>query len=134
MRAPTGVGLLLAAVLLAVGCGTVSGPTPHPIAHIVLMWLNHPERPGDRAQLIRGAQSLRMIPGVVKVEVGRTLPPASSALPAGVDRSFDLAVVVTFRDRFALERYEQDPRHLAAVERYLRPIVRHYEVYNLDIH
>ncbi|HEY2800728.1 MAG TPA: Dabb family protein [Chthoniobacterales bacterium] len=130
MPARIEIGLLLA-VLLAVGCGTVSGPAPHSITHIVLMWMKHPERPGDRAQLIRGAQSLRVIPGVVKVEAGRTLPPASPTLPTGVDRSFDLAVVVRFRDRFALDRFEQDPRRLAAVERYLRPLVRHYEVYNL---
>ena len=134
MRVRAGVGLLLAAVLLATGCGTISGPTPHPIAHVVLMWLKHPERAGDRAQLIRGAESLRVIPGVVKVEAGRTLPPGSPPLAPGVDRSFDLAVVVRFRDRFALERYEEDPRHLAAVERYLRPLVRRYEVYNLDVH
>ena len=53
-------------------------------------------------------------------------------LAPGVDHSFDLGVVITFRDRAALQRYEKDPRHLDAMRRYLRPLVRHYEVYNLN--
>ncbi len=104
-------------------------PTPAPtVTHVVLMWLKHPERSADRAQLMRAAHSLRMIPGVMRVDAGRAVP----TLAPGVDRSFDLGVVITFRDRVALERYEKDPRHLEAMRRYLRPLVRRYEVYNLS--
>ena len=91
------------------------------------MWLKHPDRGADRAQLMRVARSLRMIPGVRRVEAGRTVP----ALPPGFDHSFDLGVVITFRDQAALQRYDKDPRHLEAMRRYLRPLVRRYEVYNL---
>ena len=77
---------------------------------------------------VRTAHSLRMIPGVRHVETGRTVP----ALPPGTIRSFDLAVVITFRDRAALQRYRKDPRHLQAMRHYLRPLVRRYEVYNLS--
>ena len=108
-------------------CGTMPAPSPT-VTHVVLMWLKHPGRSADRAQLIRAAHSLRMIPGVLRVEAGRAVP----ALPPGVDRSFDLGVVITFRDRAALQRYEKDPRHLEAMRRYLRPLVRRYEVYNLS--
>jgi len=52
-------------------------------------------------------------------------------LPSEADRSFDLGVVITFRDRAALQRYEKDPRHLEAMRRYLQPFVRRYETYNL---
>jgi hypothetical protein len=97
------------------------------VTHVVLMWLKHPERSADRAQLIRASHSLRVIPGVLRVETGRTVPPVGPNPPQG----FDLGVVITFRDRAALERYENDPRHVAAMRRYLSPLVRHYEVYNL---
>lgn len=103
-------------------------PVSPPVTHVVLMWLKHPERSADRAQLIRVAHSLRMIPGVLRVEAGRAVP----TLAPGVDRSFDLGVVITFRDRAALQRYEKDPQHADAMGRYLRPLVRHYEVYNLS--
>ena len=125
-RCRLGVGATVAICLFLVSCATVPGPSPT-VTHVVLMWLKHPESGADRAQLIRAARSLRMIPGVMRVEAGRVVP----TLPPGVDRSFDLGVVITFRDRFALQRYEKDPRHLEAMRRYLRPLVRHYEVYNL---
>ena len=92
------------------------------------MWLKHPHRAADRAQLVRAAHSLRMIPGVLQVETGRTISPLGPNVP----RDFDLGVVITFRDRAALQRYQRDPRHLEAMRRYLEPLVRHYEVYNLN--
>ena len=77
---------------------------------------------------MRAAHSLRMIPGVLRVETGRTISPLGPDVP----RDFDLGVVITFRDRAALQRYQRDPRHLEAMRRYLEPLVRHYEVYNLS--
>ena len=109
------------------GCATAPGPAPS-VTQVILLWLKHPERRADRAQLVRAAQSLRMIPGVRRVETSRTVP----GLPPGFDQSFDLGVVVTFRDRIALQRYRKDPRHVEAIRRYLRPLVRRYEVYNLS--
>lgn len=108
------------------GCLTAPPSSAH-VTHVVLMWLKHPERARDRAQLIRASHSLRMIPGVLRVETDGRIPP----LGPGVRRDFDLAVVITFADQAALERYQTDPRHLEATRRYLRPLVRHYEVYNL---
>ena len=121
-----GTGATLAICVFLFGCAAAPGPSPA-VAHVVLLWLKHPERGADRAQLIRTAHSLRMIPGVVKVEAGRVVP----ALPPEVDRSFDLGVVITFRDQAALRRYQKDPRHLEAMRHYLRPLVRRSEVYNL---
>lgn len=107
----------------------MSPPAPGPtVTHVVLMWLKNPESHADRAQLIRAARSLRMIPGVLRVEAGRAIPAVGPHAP----QDFDLGVVITFRDRAALKRYERDPRHLEAMRRYLRPLVRRYEVYNLS--
>ncbi len=92
------------------------------------MWLKHPHRLADRAELVRAARSLRFFPGVQKVETGRQLP----ALGSEVDRHFDLGVAITFRDRAALQRYQRDTRHREAMHRYLRRLVRRYEVFDLN--
>lgn len=127
-----GIGLgafaKLAICSLVLGGCLTAPPVSPTVTHVVLMWLKHPERSADRAQLIRAAHSLRMIPGVLRVQAGLAVP----TLAPGVDRSFDLGVVITFRDRAALQRYEKDPQHADAMRRYLRPLVRRYEVYNLS--
>ena len=120
------IAVLLSCLFLA-GCVTTPPPPVH-VSQVVLFWLKHPERQGDRAQLVRTVRSLRMIPGVRGVEIRRNVP----ELPPAVDRSFDVAAVVTFSDRAALQRYRKDPRHRETTRRYLRPLVRHYEVYNLS--
>jgi len=126
-------GRLDAATVLAIcfavffaACSTIPAPSPT-VTRVVLVWLRHPGDPAARAQLIRVAQSLQMIPGVLRVETGRPVP----GLGPDADRSFDLGVLITFRDRAALQRYEKDPHHLEAIRRYLRPLVRRYEVFNL---
>ena len=118
--------LALALSLFLEACMSPPPPGPH-VTHVVLMWLQHPERAEDRAELIRAARSLRLIPGVLHVATGRVVPPVGPHS----SQDFDLGVVVTFRDRAALRRYERDPRHSVALQRYLHPLVRRYEVYNL---
>ncbi len=118
---------LVGALVICGGCSTLVAPPP-PFRHVVLVWLKHPDRPDDRAQLVRTARSLRMVRGVVRVETSNNV----ADLPAGADRSFDLAIVITFRDRAALDRFGKDARHRAAVGRYLRPLVRRQEIYNFD--
>jgi hypothetical protein len=119
--------MVICGSMLAGACSNLSG-LAHPARHVILVWLKHPTSPGDRAQVLRAARALRMMPGVLRVDAGRAVPPP----PAGMDRSFDVGVVITFRDRAALQRYEQDPRQRGAVGRYVKPLVRRYEVYNLD--
>lgn len=119
-------GLAILTVLFGAACSTTPGPSPT-VTRVVLVWLKHHGNSADRAQLIRAAHSLRMIPGVLRVETGRPVP----TLGPDVDRSFDLGVLITFRDRAALRRYEKDPRFLEAIRNYLRPLVRRYEVFNL---
>ena len=119
--------LLIFPGLCLAACLAPPPPGP-PVTHVVLMWLRHPHRASDREQLVRAAHSLRMMPGVLKIETGRVIHP----LPPEVRRDFDLGVVITFRDRAALLRYQRDPRHLEAMRRYLEPLVRRYEVYNLN--
>ena len=120
------IALTLCVAFAGDACSTTP-ETPHPVQRVVLMWLKHPESANDRAQLVRAAHSLQMMPGVVRVDTGRTVPMENDR----TDRSFDLGVAITFRDRASLERYERDPRRSAAMERYLQPLVQRYVVYNL---
>jgi hypothetical protein len=120
------VALVLSCLVLA-SCVTTP-PPPTYVSQVALFWLKHPERQADRAKLVRTVRSLQMIPGVRRVETRRNVP----ELPPGVDRSFDLAAVVTLNDRAALQRYRKDPLHRETMRRYLRPLVRHYELYNLS--
>ena len=120
------IAILLSCLFLA-GCAMTPPPPVH-VSQVVLFWLKHPESQADRAKLVRTVRSLQMIPGVRRVEIRRNVP----ELPPGADRNFDLAAVVTFSDRAALQRYRKDPRHRETMRRYLRPLVRHYEVYNLS--
>jgi hypothetical protein len=122
-----GILFALGVALLGGSCSTAP-EVPHSPQHVVLLWLKHPERAADRAQLLHASRPLRFIPGVLQVETGRTAPGAQTR-----DQGFDLAVVITFRDAAALQRYEADPRRLAAMARYLGPLVRRYEVYDLGV-
>lgn len=117
--------LAICSSILLGACQTAP-PVSSTVTRVVLIWMKHPARSADRAQLTRATHSLRMIPGVLRVQTGRTVP----MLPSGADRSFDLGVMITFRDRAALQRYEKDPRHLEAMRRYLQSLVRRYEIYN----
>jgi hypothetical protein len=128
MKADRGIAALLLGVMFGYAACSTMPEAPQPVTHVILMWLKHPRSSSDRAQLVRGTQSLRMMPGITQVETGRTLP----AMNQPVDRSFDLASVITFRDRAAFARYERDPRHHAELERYLAPFVRRFEVINLQ--
>lgn len=114
--------------LFFAGACSVTPKALPPVTRVVLVWMKDPGDAAARGQVVRAARSLRMIPGVTKVETGRNVPVSG----LGLDRTFDLGVMITFRNRAALQRYEKDPRHLEAMRRYLKPLVRRYEVFNID--
>src|SRR5437868_13050420 len=96
------------------------------VTHVMLFWLKRPGNVDDQNFLRRALRTLRRARGVNDVRVGR---------PMLVDRpseeqSFDLGVVMTFRDRQALEKFERDQRREQAIDAMLRPLVRRYTVYN----
>lgn len=103
----------------------VSAFTPE-VTHIVVCWLKNPANAADRAQLINESRNLGHIPGVVSVSAGTVLPSDRAA----VDSSFDVAIVMKFKDEAALVSYSKNPMHLAAVERTLKPLVAKYVVYD----
>jgi hypothetical protein len=96
------------------------------VTHVMLFWLKRPGNVDDQNVLLRGLRTLRRFRGVNDVRVGRPLPRDRP----GLEQSFDLAVVVIFRDREALEKFEHDPRRGGALDAMLQSLVRRYIVYN----
>jgi hypothetical protein len=118
-------------LLLAVGgCWlwpVATNPPPPPVGHVVICWLKNPRSDVDAQALIAESQGfVGVIPGLTQVTAGRALP---STRPA-VDSSYDVAVVMMFKDAAALEAYEAHPEHVAAVQRTLRPLVERLVIYD----
>jgi len=97
------------------------------ITHVVLFWLKRPGNVDDQNVLIRASRSFRRLKGVTEVRVGRSLP-----VERPVEQPFDIGVVMTFKDVRALKKFETNQRHQQLMEAALRPLVRHYIVYNFS--
>jgi hypothetical protein len=99
---------------------------PGNINHVVIFWLKRPGNGHDLARLRRASESFRVMPDVLRVDVGRGLP----VRRPGIEQAFDLCVVFTFRNQAALDRFAADPRHKAAIQSVLKPLVKRYTVFN----
>ncbi|HEY4757520.1 MAG TPA: Dabb family protein [Chthoniobacterales bacterium] len=97
------------------------------VTRVMLFWLKRPGNVDDQNFLLRGLRTLRRVRGVNDVRVGRSFKMER----AGSEESFDLGVIVIFRDREALSKFERDPRRGAAIDAMLQPLVRRSIVYNL---
>ena len=97
------------------------------VTRVMLFWLKRPGNVDDQNFLLRGLRTLRRVRGVNDVRVGRSFKMER----AGSEESFDLGVIVIFRDREALNKFERDPRRGAAIDAMLQPLVRRSIVYNL---
>jgi hypothetical protein len=120
--------LSLGAVLVLAACVAPSTEM-HPPQHIVLLWLKHPLHAADRAEIARRAQLLQFMPGVARIEIGRSVPLPPELREGG----FDLAVAITFEDRFARQRYEKNMRGELGEARYLQPFVRRVAAYDFGL-
>src|SRR5689334_7912898 len=114
---------LLLAITLLIGCQQFQNhaqpkATGH-VYHVVLCWLKEPGNETARQKLIDTSKTFTQIPGVVEVSAGRPIP---STRPV-VDSSYDVAIVMRFTDRQALESYAKHPVHVAARENVLNPLV-----------
>jgi hypothetical protein len=96
------------------------------VTHVMLFWLKRPGNVDDQNVLRRGLRTLRRFRGVNDVRFGRSL----SVDRLSLEQSFDLGVVVVFRDREAFEKFEHDPWRGGAINGMLRPLIRRYVVYN----
>jgi stress responsive alpha/beta barrel protein len=123
--------LVLLATALA-GCRShrraapqASEPPQWNLGHVVVFWLKNPGDPEGRRRIIEASNGFRSIPGVLAVQAGEMLP---SPLP-NVDKSFDVATVIWFKDRAALEAYQTNPKHKAMLAQ-VGPLVERTTVYD----
>jgi hypothetical protein len=79
----------------------------------VIFWLKEPGDPDGRWQVIDASATFRSVPGVLSVEAGEKL----ASPRRNVDATYDVAVVMWFRDRPSLERYQTHPAHLEMLTR-----------------
>jgi hypothetical protein len=103
-----------------------AAPRSGQVTHVMLFWLKRPGNIDDQNLLLRGLRTVRRVRGVNDVRVGRPLPVDRPDL----EQSFDLGVVIIFRDREALEKFERDPRRRGALDAILQPLIRRYIIYN----
>jgi hypothetical protein len=76
--------------------------------------------------VIDASNQLRTIPGVLDIRAGAVLP---STRPV-VDSTYDVGVVVTFRDAEAMQGYLTHPTHLKVLNEVLKPNADHYRVFD----
>lgn len=120
---------LALSLLIAVGgCQSIARTNEPRITHVVVCWLKDRGNQQQRDAIITETRKLKDIPGVVDISVGTTVP---STRPV-VDSSYDVALVATFRNKEDLERYGTDPRHQQLLKDYIRPLVDHYKVYDIQ--
>lgn len=97
------------------------------VTHVVVVWLKTPGDESARQKLIDVSRTFRTIPGVIGIAAGRAVP---STRPV-VDSSFDVAIVITFKDRESLRSYDSNPIHKQAVQSTLKPLVARQIVYDI---
>lgn len=110
------LALVLATVLA--GCATApstSKPGDGTRLHVVLFWLK-PEMPvSERAAMqTELADQAQKVPGLLDCYMGG---PAGTQRDV-VDNSYDLMLVMRFRDATAAKGWDTDPLHLALVKRF----------------
>src|SRR5438132_8982249 len=122
------VAIFLSCIALSLASTGAQAAAAHSgqVTHVMLFWLKRPGNADDQNFLLRALRTLRRVRGVNDVRVGRPLPVDRP----GLEQSFDVGVIMTFRDREALERFERDQRREQAIDAMLRPLVRRYTVYN----
>ena len=123
---------LIFVALLAVSCRSLQQGEARErgtVEHVVVCWLKTPGDASARQRVIDESKAfVGVIPGLLDVSAGTALP---STRPA-VDSSFDVVVVMTFRDESALRAYDVHPRHKKAVDEVLRPLVARLVIYDVS--
>jgi hypothetical protein len=95
------------------------------LTHVVVFWLKTPGDAEARRRIVDASDGFRSIPGVVAIDAGQMVPTARP----NVDKTYDVAVIIRFRDAEALERYQVHQKHKAMLQE-LAPLIDHTVVYD----
>lgn len=97
-------------------------------SHVVIFWTK-PEHPNAADELVQGAnQYLRSIPGVVSFHVGKMVP---SHRPV-VDKTYQVALNITFTSKAAQDAYQEHPSHIEFVEKVFKKVCKGVMVYDFE--
>ena len=118
--------LAVLAMLALAGCAAQPQAPAAGLEHIIVVWLKEPGNAQQRARILAESEILRTIPGVTALKSG-TVVPGERAI---VDSSFDVALIVSFPDRAAMDAYLKHPVHVQLVEETLQPLVSRIQVYD----
>ena len=119
--------VLMVAIVLGLGCHARqhAPPTRTGLTHVVVFWLKNPGDASARQRVIAASENFRSIPGVISVDAGQVVPTERP----NVDKTYDVGVVIRFRDRESLEQYQVHPKHRAMLEQ-LGPLIDHTVAYD----
>ena len=119
--------LALAVTALISSCATIAPPAPKgSVDHVVMFWQKKPGDLQDRQKITDAMDRLRVIEGITFLDYGTAVP---SDRPV-VDDSFDIALLVRFKNVDALHAYESDARHTKEVKEVLLPLTKKIQVYD----
>jgi hypothetical protein len=96
------------------------------VKHVVVVWLKKHGDKDARKLMLDSREVVKSIPGVVSVSGGECL---KSDRPV-VDSTYDVALVITFKDEAAMKAYAAHPAHQKLMEEVLKPNVEKYLVYD----
>jgi hypothetical protein len=123
----------LAASSLITSCaqlGCQPAPKAGNVEHVVLVWLNEPGNAAHKDTMTAAARTFpKEIPGILSMSIGDAAPSDREV----VDDSFDLALVMRFRDKASLDAYEKHPVHVKAVKEALAPYASRLKVYDVVV-
>jgi len=85
------------------------------LVHTVLFWLKEDNTEAQRAAFREGLESLRGIASVDSLYIGT---PAATPVRPVIDTSYSFMLTVILRDLAAQDAYQEDPIHLAFVDKY----------------
>ena len=92
--------------------------------------MNEPGNAAVKDRIVESARSFsREIPGILGMSIGDALPSPREV----VDDSFDLGLVLRFKDKAALDAYEKHPVHVKAVKEVLAPNASKLKVYDVIV-
>jgi hypothetical protein len=123
----------VAAASLLTSCAQLcsqSGPKRGNVEHVVLVWFNEHGNAAVKEKMVASARAFpKEIPGILSMSIGDAVPSDRDV----VDDSFDLALVVRFKDKASLDAYEKHPVHVKAVKEVLAPNASKLKVYDIAV-
>jgi len=98
------------------------------LSHIVIFW-TIPIKRAAPDELVAGANRLlKNIPGLLHFHAGKMSPSQRSV----VEKSYQVALNLAFRDKAAEQMYQNHPGHTEFVEKYVKPLVERVVVYDFE--